>query len=176
MLSSHYLGPRSLAQDATAAIELLAERLSIEHSVGQTHTVLLVKGCGDEESLEATATYLVAAIAQTIQANLRIRQALFNNSDLHRDLQADIASGCCSFGYFEGLSSERGIAWRVADSLSLRAFLDLDVTEAPPNHSTLSRTRRLGRLSALWGRLTASWDFQWTPAGLVGSIAHRQAA
>ena len=46
-------------------------------------------------------------------------------------------------GYFEGLSSERGIAWRVADSLSLRAFLDLDVTEAPPNHSTLSRTRRL---------------------------------
>ena len=36
-----------------------------------------------------------------------------------------------------------GDAWRVADSLSLRAFLDLDVTEAPPNHSTLSRTRRL---------------------------------
>ena len=32
-------------------------------------------------------------------------------------------------GYFEGLSSERGIAWRVADSLSLRAFLDLDVGE-----------------------------------------------
>ena len=46
-------------------------------------------------------------------------------------------------GYFEGLSSERGIAWRVSDSLSLRAFLDLDVTEATPNHSTLSRTRRL---------------------------------
>ena len=46
-------------------------------------------------------------------------------------------------GYFEGLSSERGIAWRVADSLSLRAFPDLDLTEAPPNHSTLSRTRRL---------------------------------
>ena len=32
-------------------------------------------------------------------------------------------------GYFAGLSSERGIAWRVADSLSLRAFLDLAVTE-----------------------------------------------
>lgn len=46
-------------------------------------------------------------------------------------------------GYFEGLSSERGIVWRVADSLSLRAFLDLDVTESTPNHSTLSRTRRL---------------------------------
>ena len=46
-------------------------------------------------------------------------------------------------GYFEGLSSERAIAWRVSDSLSLRSFLDLEVTEAAPDHSTLSRTRRL---------------------------------
>ena len=45
-------------------------------------------------------------------------------------------------GYFEGLSSERGIAWRVADSWSLRSFLDLDVMESAPDHSTLSRTRR----------------------------------
>ena len=45
-------------------------------------------------------------------------------------------------GFFEGVSSERGIAWRVADSLSLRSFLGLDVTEAAPDHSTLSRTRR----------------------------------
>ena len=45
-------------------------------------------------------------------------------------------------GYFEGLSSERGIAWRVADSLSLRSFLDLEVTAVAPDHSTLSRTRR----------------------------------
>ena len=45
-------------------------------------------------------------------------------------------------GYFEGLNSERGIAWRVADSMSLRAFLDLDPEETLPNHSTLSRTRR----------------------------------
>ena len=34
----------------------------------------------------------------------------------------------------------------------------------------------IGRPTALWGRLTASRDFQWTPSGLVGSIAHRQAA
>ena len=45
-------------------------------------------------------------------------------------------------GHFEGLNSERGIAWRVADSMSLRAFLDLDPEERPPNHSTVSRTRR----------------------------------
>lgn len=46
-------------------------------------------------------------------------------------------------GYFEGLSSERGIAWRTADSLALREFLGLRVSESPPDHSTISRTRRL---------------------------------
>lgn len=46
-------------------------------------------------------------------------------------------------GYFEGLDSERGIAWRVADSLGVRSFLGLDVSERGPDHSTISRTRRL---------------------------------
>ena len=46
-------------------------------------------------------------------------------------------------GYFEGLDSERAIAWRAADSLSVRSFLGLDLHEAPPDHSTVSRTRRL---------------------------------
>ena len=46
-------------------------------------------------------------------------------------------------GYFEGLDSERGIAWRAADSLSLRQFLGLELSEAPPDHSTISSTRRL---------------------------------
>ena len=70
-------------------------------------------------------------------------------------------------GYFEGLSSERGIAWRVADSLSLRAFLDLDLTEAPPNHSTLSRTRRLIDLETHVAVFT--WVLErLAQAGLVG--------
>ena len=46
-------------------------------------------------------------------------------------------------GYFEGLDSERGITWRAADSLSVRSFLGLELHEAPPDHSTVSRTRRL---------------------------------
>ncbi len=46
-------------------------------------------------------------------------------------------------GYFEGLDSERAIAWRTADSLSIRGFLGLELHEAPPDHSTVSRTRRL---------------------------------
>lgn len=45
-------------------------------------------------------------------------------------------------GYFEGISSERGIAWRCADSLSLREFLGYDLTERTPDHSTLSGLRR----------------------------------
>ena len=50
---------------------------------------------------------------------------------------------CLLVGYFEGIDSERGIAWRVADSLSLREFLGLSLDKNPPDHSTLSRTRRL---------------------------------
>jgi transposase len=46
-------------------------------------------------------------------------------------------------GYFEGIDSERGIAWRCADSLSLKSFLGYELTEATPDHSTVSRTRRL---------------------------------
>ena len=46
-------------------------------------------------------------------------------------------------GYFEGLDSERGIAWRTADSLALRGFLGLGLDEPTPEHSTISRTRRL---------------------------------
>jgi transposase len=46
-------------------------------------------------------------------------------------------------GYFEGIDSERGIAWRCADSLSLKHFLGFEVSEATPDHSTMSRTRRL---------------------------------
>jgi len=46
-------------------------------------------------------------------------------------------------GYFEGLDAERAIAWRAADSFALREFLVLVLPEAPPDHSTISRTRRL---------------------------------
>lgn len=44
-------------------------------------------------------------------------------------------------GYFEGLNSERAIAWRCADSLSLRGFLGYALSEATPDHSSLSVIR-----------------------------------
>jgi transposase len=45
-------------------------------------------------------------------------------------------------GYFEGLDSQRGIAWRCSDSFSLRAFLGVPLTEATPDHSSLTRIRQ----------------------------------
>jgi transposase len=46
-------------------------------------------------------------------------------------------------GYFEGLDSERGIAWRAADSLAIRRFLRVGLDEGVADHTTISRTRRL---------------------------------
>ena len=44
-------------------------------------------------------------------------------------------------GYFEGIASERGVAWRCSDSMSLRDFLRLENREKVPDHSWLSKTR-----------------------------------
>jgi transposase len=69
-------------------------------------------------------------------------------------------------GYFEGIDSERGIAWRAADSLALRDFLGVGLEDAPPDHSTISRTRRLIDLET--HRAVFTWVLQClTTAGLV---------
>lgn len=69
-------------------------------------------------------------------------------------------------GYFEGLDSERAIAWRAADSLALRRFLDLELVESSPDHSTISRTRRLIDLET--HREVFTWILkQLAEAGLV---------
>ena len=69
-------------------------------------------------------------------------------------------------GFFEQIESERGIAWRAADSLSVRAFLGLELDEAPPDHSTISRTRRLIDIET--HRAVFSWILErLSQAGLV---------
>lgn len=50
---------------------------------------------------------------------------------------------CLLIGYFEGIDSERGIDWRCNDSVSLKTFLGLAIDQSAPDHSTISRTRRL---------------------------------
>ena len=69
-------------------------------------------------------------------------------------------------GYFEGIDSERGIAWRAADSFALRDFLGVGLEDAPPDHSTISRTRRLIDLET--HRAVFTWVLQClSTAGLV---------
>src|SRR6266496_5368891 len=69
-------------------------------------------------------------------------------------------------GYFEGIDSERGIAWRAADSLALRDFLGVGLDDAPPDHSTISRTRRL--IDVETHRAVFTWVLQClSTAGLV---------
>jgi transposase len=69
-------------------------------------------------------------------------------------------------GYFEGLDSERAIAWRAADSLSVRDFLGLELPDASPDHSTISRTRRL--IDVETHRAVFTWVLQrLAEAGLV---------
>jgi transposase len=58
-------------------------------------------------------------------------------------------------GYFEGIDSERGIAWRCADSLALRAFLGYDLNERTPEHSSLSVIR--GRIEVETHREVFQW-------------------
>jgi transposase len=58
-------------------------------------------------------------------------------------------------GYFEGIDSERGIAWRVADSMALRKFLGYRLNDSTPDHSSVSRTRR--RLSVETHGKVFSW-------------------
>ena len=61
-------------------------------------------------------------------------------------------------GYFEGLESDRGIAWRAADSFALRDFLGLSLDNTPPDHSTMSRPRRLIALET--HRSVSTWILQ----------------
>src|SRR5947207_9858086 len=68
--------------------------------------------------------------------------------------------------FFEGMNSERGIAWRLADSLTLRQFLSIGLDESTPDHVTISRTRRL--IDAETHHRIFSWVLeQLAQAGLI---------
>jgi transposase len=53
-------------------------------------------------------------------------------------------------GYFEGLESQRAIAWRCADSLSLRSFLGIDLSKGTPDHSSMTNTRQRLPEAVFW--------------------------
>lgn len=69
--------------------------------------------------------------------------AKFYADDGRPSLPPGIYFRCLMVGYFEGIDSERGIDWRCNDSLSLKSFLGIAADQPAPDHSTISRTRRL---------------------------------
>src|SRR5438132_7096933 len=86
-------------------------------------------------------------------------------------------------GYFEGIDSERGIAWRVADSLGLRQFLGFGLDEQTPDHSTISRTRRLIDVDkhrrvffGTWGLLADRGMVKGKTVGIDGTTLEANAA
>lgn len=86
-------------------------------------------------------------------------------------------------GYFEGLDSERGIAWRAADSLAIRRFLRVGLDESVADHSTISRTRRLidiethrGVFTWIQQRLVERGLLTGGPLGIDGTTLEANAA
>ena len=74
---------------------------------------------------------------------VELKEKVNNSSLMKHRLAPGVYFRLLLVGYFEGIGSERGIAWRAADSLALREFLGLKLSESPSDHSTISRTRRL---------------------------------
>ena len=91
-ISPNYTGPSDLAADVNTALETLLDCLSIDREECKTHSVIVVNGFEGDEVLAATAVYLVSAISQNIDANLKIREALFEEAWISRELESDIIS------------------------------------------------------------------------------------
>ena len=80
----------------------------------------------------------------TVSTILRKRRAAssMRRSGAGRAVPPGVYFRMLMVGYLEGIGSERGIAWRCADSISLREFLGYGLAKNPPEHSSLSKTRK----------------------------------
>jgi hypothetical protein len=91
-IRNNYRGPTDLADDVKTALKILNEQLAVTAEETKSHTVLTVEGFGYGDTLEASAVYLVGAVAASIEQNMSIRHALYDEADVERDLHADIVS------------------------------------------------------------------------------------
>lgn len=87
---NQYLGPDFVQKDLKTAIENLYNRMSVTLAKCRTHSIIEIGGYGDDSTLRATAVYLVGAIANSIEANLKLRKALFNEDNIGRELKRDV--------------------------------------------------------------------------------------
>lgn len=87
-----YAGPDELQNDVVIALGVLGKDLTVKAITCDSHTLLMVNGFATPDTLKASAVYLVGAIAQCIDADLRIRKALFEESPPTRELSKDVVS------------------------------------------------------------------------------------
>ena len=92
VISNNYKGPTNLAADVETALQTLNKRLILTSQLTATHTVLNIDGFGEGDALEATAIYLVGAVAVSVKQNMSVRKALYDEADIKRDLLADVVS------------------------------------------------------------------------------------
>lgn len=139
-IGANYIGPQSLTEDLNSAVGTLSERLSVEHSECKTHSVLQVGDYGDQESLRATAVYLVGAIAQSIEANLRIRSALFDEVDQQRELARDVVSVVGQADADERFKTMKRYPWMWEAISHMLVHLSRHASEFHPTGSVLAKT------------------------------------
>ncbi len=90
--SGLYFGVNRLSDDVETALEELSDSLGLQQTECKTHSVSLLSNFDLQQCLDATAVYLVSAIAQSIDANLQIRRALFAEQNFNRELLADVVA------------------------------------------------------------------------------------
>lgn len=91
-MNSKYLGPANLVKDVSTALGELAGRLTIQRKKGRSHRILEIDGFADRDIRDAIAVYLVSLICQSVEANLQVREALFDETTLDRDVRRDVVS------------------------------------------------------------------------------------
>src|SRR5689334_20894917 len=133
-------GPASRADRSTRR----ASRTTLRHVDGQTKTESSAGDVGHDDGPADGRESSLLLTSESIVARARIprvrqgpvRRFLRRNDGPAR-LTARHLFRLLLIGYFEGIDSERGIAWRAADSLALRDFLGVCLEEAPADHSTV---------------------------------------
>lgn len=83
-------GTDHLADDVEASFQCLAVAMTVTASECASHSILEIGGFEGDEVLQAAAVYLVGSIAQCIHADLKIREALFDERTMQRDLTRDV--------------------------------------------------------------------------------------
>jgi hypothetical protein len=140
-LTSVYQGARFLHFDMESALRQLGKRLVVTPTECQSHTLLTIDGFGSRGTLEAAAVYLVGSVAQCVQADLQIRQALFDEATFARDLAADVVAVIGGESADETFKTMRRDPWIWEGISHLVIHLARDAADFHPTGKVLAKTQ-----------------------------------